>query len=389
MLALGREVERLGQHQAVVRLGGGCRLCRQAERDAVEPGIGLLAHRAAQLAERHVAGRIAAHEIDQAALVGRVAFLLRRGDREHHVAMGVVDGEHAVGAVDADLEAVDRARPGHRQRPRDVEVIDTAVGEHDHARGRVDAFVGRTQNLVDRARVALDRRLCLHVPHDDVERMGARDYHRGDRRGVVGALVVVDGDKPVHEGARGDHRHVAERAAAHFLLGAEPFAAEALGVAHHRVELGVGDRLEHARGFAEVGGERLLDQHGNAALDRAHDRIDVEMLVGGDDDAGHLRPLEQLAVVLRHEVGADLLGDIEAAVVVLLRDPDPLHRRMARRDLAAKQADPAGANDGKADVCGLPPHRFAPTISAICDSDWFESGRSTGALISAERSAAV
>ena len=115
--------------------------------------------------------------------------------------------------------------------------------------------------------------------------------------GIVGALVVVDRDQPVHERARGDQRHVAERAGAHLLLGGEPFAAEALGVADHRVELGVGDRLEHARGFAEIGRERLLDQHRHAALDRRHDRIDVQVLVGGDDGAGHLRALEQLAVI--------------------------------------------------------------------------------------------
>ena len=91
--------------------------------------------------------------------------------------MGVVDGEHAVGAVDADFEAVDRARPRHRQRPRNVEVIDAAVGEHDHAGGRVDALIERPQHLVDRAGVAFDRRLLFKIPHAHVERVGARDHH--------------------------------------------------------------------------------------------------------------------------------------------------------------------------------------------------------------------
>src|SRR5262245_9025959 len=76
LLASRREIERLGQHQAVVRLGGGGGLRRQPERDTVEPGLRFIPHRSAQLAERHVAGRIAAHEIDQPALVRRVAFLL-------------------------------------------------------------------------------------------------------------------------------------------------------------------------------------------------------------------------------------------------------------------------------------------------------------------------
>ena len=115
----------------------------------------------------------------------------------------------------------------------------------------------------------------------------------------------------------------------------------------------------------------------------------MQVLVGGDDDAGDLRPLEQLAVVLRDEVGADLLRDVEAAIVVLLGDADPFHGGMARRHLAAEQADPAGADDGKPDLLRLKPHRLAPTISATCESDSFDNGRSTGALRSAERSAAV
>ena len=103
--------------------------------------------------------------------------------------------------------------------------------------------------------------------------------------GIVGALVVVDRDQPVHEGARGHQRHVAERAGAHLLLGREPAAAEALRVADDGVELGVGDCLEHALRLGKVGGERLLDQHRHAALDRGQDRLDVQVLVGGDDGA--------------------------------------------------------------------------------------------------------
>src|SRR5271170_3982488 len=119
--------------------------------------------------------------------------------------MGVVDGQHAVGAVDADFQTVNGAGPGDRQRPGNVEVIDGAVGAHDHAGGGVDALIERTQNLVDRARVAFDRLLAFEVPHDDVERVGAGDHHRRDRARIVGALVIVDGDQAVHEGARGYH----------------------------------------------------------------------------------------------------------------------------------------------------------------------------------------
>src|SRR5262245_65448089 len=113
------------------------------------------------------------------------------------------------------------------------------------------------------------------------------------------------------------------------------------------------------------------------------------MLVGGDDGASRLRTLEQLAVILGDEVGADLLRDVQAAVMVLLGDADPLHSRMARRDLAAKESDPAGADDGETDAFRLSSHRLPPTISATAESAAFDSGSSTGSLRSAERSAAV
>ena len=230
---------------------------------------------------------------------------------------------------------VDRGRPGDRQRPGNVEVIDGAVVEHDHAGGGVDALVERAQHLVDRARIDLDRRLALQAPHADVERVRAGDHHRRDRRRIVGALVIVDRHQPVHEGARGDQRDVAERAGAAFLLGRQPAPTEALGIADHGVELGVLDRLQHARGFVEAGGERLLDQHRNAALERRHDRIDVQVLVGGDDGAGHFRPLEQFDVALRDEIGADLRrqlrrrgsGSFRPARSIRPRDGAPPPRR--------------------------------------------------------------
>ena len=115
----------------------------------------------------------------------------------------------------------------------------------------------------------------------------------------------------------------------------------------------------------------------------------MEMLIGGDDGAGDLRALEQLAKILGDEVGADLFSDMQAAVMVLLGDADPLHGWMARCDFAAKQSDPAGADDGEPDAFRLSPHRLPPTISATAESAAFDSGRSTGSLRSAERSAAV
>ncbi len=181
---------------------------------------------------------------------------------------------------------------------------------------------------------------------------------------------------------------------AHLLLAGEPFAAEALGVADHGVELGVGDRLEHARRLGEIGGKRLFDQHRHAALDRCEDRLDMQMLVGGDDGGGDFRPRQQLAMAGGDEIGADARADIAAAIVIELGDADPFHRGMARRHFAAEQADAAGADNGEADALGVLLHTFKPArflrlSSAMPEIVSLESGRSTGSLRSADRSAAL
>src|SRR5215472_6979957 len=64
LLALRRQVERLGQHQSIVRFGCGRVLRRQSHRDPIQPLFGLLAHRPAQFAQCDIARRVAAEEID-------------------------------------------------------------------------------------------------------------------------------------------------------------------------------------------------------------------------------------------------------------------------------------------------------------------------------------
>ena len=158
-------------------------------------------------------------------------------------------------------------------------MIDGAVREHDHAGGGVDALIQRPQHLVDRAGIDFHRRLALQAPHADVERMGAGYDHRRDRCRVIGAFIIVDGDEPVHEGARRHQSDVPQRAGAAFLLGRQPAPTKALCIADHRVDLGFLDQLEHLGGFRQISSERLLDQHRQAALDRRHDRIDMQMPV--------------------------------------------------------------------------------------------------------------
>ena len=255
-------------------------------------------------------------------------------------------------------------------------------------------LIERAEHLVDRAGIAFDRLFAFEIPHDDVERVGAGDHHRRNRGRVVGALVIVDGNEAIHEGARGHHGDVTERAVADLLLAGEPFPAEALGIADDGVELGVGDRFQHAGRLGEIGGEGLLNQHRHATLDRGQDRLDMQMLVGSNDGAGDFRSRQQLAMAGGDEIGADARRDVAAAIVIELGDADPLHRRMARRHLAAEQADAAAADDGKADALGVSFHTFSPArffafSSAMPEIVSLLSGRSIGALRSAERSAAL
>src|SRR6202030_3058945 len=138
----------------------------------------------------------------------------------------------------------------------------------------------------------------------------------------------------------------------------------------------------------------FFDQHRQAALDRREDRVDVQMLVGRDQHRVDFRPRQKLAMTGGDEIGADAGGDIAAAIMVELGDADPFHRRMPRRHLAAKQADPAGADDGKADALGVLLHTFNPArflalSSAMLEMVSLVSGRSMGSLRSAERSAAL
>ena len=58
--------------------------------------------------------------------------------------------------------------------------------------------------------------------------------------------------------------------------------------------------------------------------------------------------LRLLAFIIALVYAAHFTG----AVRVLFGEPDPFDRRMARRHLAAEQADAAAADDGKADALG-------------------------------------
>ena len=110
--------------------------------------------------------------------------------------------------------------------------------------------------------------------------------------------------------------------------------------------------------------------------------------------AGHLRPRQQLAMAGGDEIGADASPDVATAIVVEFGDADPFHRGMTHGHLAAKQADAAGANNGKPDTLRGFFHtfshaRFFAFSSAMPEIVSLVSGKSIGSLRSAERSAAL
>ena len=63
--------------------------------------------------------------------------------------------------------------------------------------------------------------------------------------------------------------------------------------------------------------------------------------------------LSKLAVIVGHEVGADLGGDLLGAVRPLFRDADPTDRAMTRSDLAPHEPDAARPNDGQTNLLRL------------------------------------
>jgi hypothetical protein len=79
----------------------------------------------------------------------------------------------------------------------------------------------------------------------------------------------------------------------------------------------------------------------------------VQVLVGRDDRGRHLGPRKQLAVVVGHEVRADLFPDELCAIGLHLGEPDEVDLRVARGDFAAKQTDPPSSDDGEADTLGV------------------------------------
>jgi hypothetical protein len=76
----------------------------------------------------------------------------------------------------------------------------------------------------------------------------------------------------------------------------------------------------------------------------------VQMLVRRHDHGIDFRPREQRPEIAGGEIGADLLRDLLDARSPRFGEADPIDLRMPRGDLAAEEADPTRADDGKPDA---------------------------------------
>jgi hypothetical protein len=73
-------------------------------------------------------------------------------------------------------------------------------------------------------------------------------------------------------------------------------------------------------------------------------------LAGRHDDRGDFGPRDDLVVVRRGELGADVLRELLRGVEIGVRNGDEVDRWMRRREFGAQRADATGADDGKPDL---------------------------------------
>ena len=183
--------------------------------------------------------------------------------------------------------------------------------------------------------------------------MRARHHHRGQVLALIGLADGGDRDHAVHEGAR-DHRgDLADFAARKLALDRLEAPPEPVGVAHHGVDAGVFDRLQHPGGVPGIGRQRLFDEQIEPALAGGQQRADMGVLVGRDDRRRDLRALQQLVVVGGEEIGLGVLGKPLTDLRVGVAQAEPADAGIVPRQLRPDAADRAAADNGQADLLSL------------------------------------
>ena len=230
----------------------------------IEPGAGLVAERAPEIADRPIARGIAAEERHVDGVVRHVgvrdAFL-----REQQVVhMIVVDDHGAFAAEQLDAVGLAERRIARGQGVADAEIDHGAVGEgHDRPGDVMGAVAGLPEDAVLSARHHLDRPVALQEPAHQVDVIGEHVEHR---RRVRVALEDGEGLRTRVVDARRAADDPAEAAVQHLLLGAQEAFLVAAAVADPQIALGRAQGIENLVGVAQRKADRLLHQDRLAEL---------------------------------------------------------------------------------------------------------------------------
>jgi hypothetical protein len=167
---------------------------RPPSRQEVEPSARLVPKRAPEIADRPVAGRVAAEKRQ----VDRMAGHIRMGNaffgKDQMLHVIIVDDHGAVGAEKLDTVRLALCRIVRRQRIADAEIDHRAVGESDQRPCHVmRAIAGIAKNTGLAARHHFDWRVAFEEPAHQIDVIGE---HVQDRRGVRVALEDGKGLRP-------------------------------------------------------------------------------------------------------------------------------------------------------------------------------------------------
>ena len=268
--------------------------------------------------------------------------------RQHQIPMGVLHIDHALGPDNADLDAVNGARPDHRQRPTDIHGKYRAVVHGEQAKGRVLGTEAR-QDLVRRPRVDAHRGLAFHEPHGHVQAVGTGDHHRRQVLAIAGLLDGGNGHHAIHQCTGYDRMHIADLTGCQPFLDSQETAAKSLRITHAGIHAGLLDGSEDLRRLAGVGGQGLLDEQFVPAIHGRQRRGGVVVLVRQDHRGVYFRPAEQLVERRREIVGVGLLRQFAPGLFADVAKAEPADARILACALGANAANGAAADNGKTD----------------------------------------
>src|SRR5262249_5029700 len=175
----GRALDGDGRFQIDARLLGRGMDRVRASREMIEPGAGLVAERAPEIADRPIARGIAAEKRHVDGMIGHVgvgdAFLRK----QQMIEVIVVDDHGAVAAEQLHAVGLPERGIARGQRVAHAEIDHRAVGEGQDCPGYVvRAITGILENAVLPARHHLDRPVALHEPAHQVDVIGEHVKHR-------------------------------------------------------------------------------------------------------------------------------------------------------------------------------------------------------------------